>query len=272
MQATLDHARAALAAARGAGLAVERAEVARVASNVLVRLEPGPFAARLTGATEGFRDSAANLRREARLAAALAARGAPVLAPLGGPYEAGGRSVTLWPWLELHGEAGDAEQAGRALRACHDALADVDPAGLELAPLAMLSEARGLAVGALPEIVPAIERALGALAAAPQRIVHGDSHPGNVLWTAAGPLWSDWEDAHLAPLEWDLGCLVAAARLRGNDFGWAQAALAAHGGPFDATLLEACVDARVAQGAAYLAATGRGEVSGHLEWLGLRAS
>jgi hypothetical protein len=271
VQATLDHARAALVAARRAGLAVDRAEVARVASNVLVRLEPGPFAARLTGATEAFRDSAANLRREARLAAALAAGGAPVLAPLGGPYEAGGRTVTLWPWLEQRGDAGDAEQAGRALHACHDALAGLDPAGLELEPLAMLTEARRLAVGALPEIVPAIDRALAALAPAPQRIVHGDSHPGNVLWTAGGPLWSDWEDAHLAPLEWDLGCLVAAARVHGNDFGWAEAALAAHGGPFDATLLEACVDARVAQGAAYLAATGRGEVRGHLEWLRVRA-
>lgn len=269
--ATLDHAQAALAAARGAGLAVERAEVARVASNVLVRLEPGPFAARLTGATEGFRDSTANLRREVRLAAALAAAGAPVCAPLGGPYEAGGRAVTLWPWLELRGDAGDAGQAGRALRACHDALADVDPAGLELEPLAMLAEARRLAAGALPEIVPPVDRALATLGAAPHRIVHGDSHPGNVLWTAGGPLWSDWEDAHLAPLEWDLGCLVAAARVHGNDFGWAEAALVAHGGPFDAALLEACVDARVAQGAAYLAATGRGEVSSHLEWLGLPA-
>jgi aminoglycoside phosphotransferase (APT) family kinase protein len=267
--ARLDHAQAALAAARGAGLAVERAEVARVASNVLVRLEPGPFAARLTGATEGFRDSAANLRREARLAAALAAAGAPAPAPLGGPYEAGGRSVTLWPWLELRGEAGDAAEAGRALRACHDALADLDPAGLELAPLAMLTEARRLAAGALPELLPAVDRALAALGAAPQRIVHGDSHPGNVLWTAGGPLWSDWEDAHLAPLEWDLGCLVAAARVHGNDFGWAEAALGAHGGPFDVALLEACVDARVAQGAAYLAATGRGDVRGHLEWLGI---
>jgi phosphotransferase family enzyme len=272
VRASLDHAQAALAAAHGAGFAVERAEVARVASNVLVRLEPGPLAARLTGATEGFRDSAANLRREVRLAAALAAGGAPVLAPLGGPYEAGGRTVTLWPWLELHGDAGDAEQAGRALRGCHDALADLDPAGLELEPHAMLTEARRLALGALPALVPAIDRALATLAAAPQRIVHGDSHPGNVLWTAGGPLWSDWEDAHLAPLEWDLGCLVAAARVHGNDFGWAEAALGAHGGPFDATLLEACVDARVAQGAAYLAATGRGEVGRHLEWLGLSAA
>ena len=272
MAATLDHAQAALAAARGAGLAVERAEVARVASNVLVRLEPGPFAARLTGATEGFRDSAANLRREVRLAAALAARRRagprPARRPVRGrrsqPSRCGrGSSCAARPATP--------RQAGRALRACHDALADVDPAGLELEPLAMLTEARRLAAGALPEILPAVDRALATLGAAPQRIVHGDSHPGNVLWTAGGPLWSDWEDAHLAPLEWDLGCLVAAARVHGNDFGWAEAALAAHGGPFDAALLEACVDARVAQGAAYLAATGRGDVRGHLEWLGISA-
>jgi len=269
VEPTLDHAQAALVAARGAGLAVERAEVVKVASNVLVRLEPGPVAARLTGATGPFRDSTANLLREARLAAALAGGGAPVPAPIGGPYEAGGRSVTLWPWLELRGEAGDAAVAGRALRACHDALAALDPVDLDLEPLAMLTEARALAAIALPEVLPSVERALAALGAAPRRIVHGDSHPGNVLWTEDGPLWSDWEDAHLAPLEWDLACLVTASRARGDDFGWAEAALAAHGGPYDAQLLDACVDARVAQGAAYLAATERGDVSGHLAWLGI---
>jgi aminoglycoside phosphotransferase (APT) family kinase protein len=271
VDATLDHAQAALAAARGAGLAVDRAEVVKVAANVLVRLAPEPVAARLTGATAPFRGSAANLRREARLAAALAGAGAPVPAPIGGPYEAGGRMVTLWPWLALDGEAGAAADAGRALRACHDALGDLEPADFDLEPLAMLTEARRLAA-ALPEVLPAVERALATLGAAPQRIVHGDSHPGNVLWTADGPLWSDWEDAHLAPLEWDLGCLLAASRRRGDDFGWAQAALAAHGAPYDAQLLDACVDARVAQRAAYLAATGRGDPRGHLEWLGVRAS
>jgi hypothetical protein len=271
MEAMLDHASAALAAARSAGLAADRAEVVAVAANVLVRLDPGPVAARLIGATESFRDPAANLRREARLAAALADAGAPVVAPLGGPYEAGGRVVTLWPWLELDGHAGDAGAAGRALRVCHDALKTIDPAGLHLEPLAMLTEARRLAHAAIPEALPAIERALVTLGAAPQRIVHGDSHPGNVLWTAGGQLWSDWEDAHLGPLEWDLACLVAAARVHGNDFGWAEAALAAHGGPYDAALLDACVDARVAQGAAYLAATGRGDPEAlhrRLDWLG----
>jgi hypothetical protein len=130
VDAMLDHASAALAAARGAGLTVDRAEVAAVAANVLVRLtgpHPPPVAARLTGATEGLRDPAANLRRELRLASALADAGAPVVAPLGGPHEVGGRVVTLWPWMELDGHAGDAAQAGVALRLCHDALVDLDP-------------------------------------------------------------------------------------------------------------------------------------------------
>jgi hypothetical protein len=64
----------------------------------------------------------------------------------------------------------------------------------------------------------------------------------------------------------------APARVHGNDFGWAEAALAAHGGPYDEALLDACADAHVAQGAAYLAATGRGAVDGHLAWLRSRAS
>jgi len=243
-----------------------------VAANVLVRLEPGPVAARLTGATLGFRDSAAFLGRETRLAAALAAAGAPVLAPLGGPYEAGGMVVTLWPWVDAV-PSGDAAAAGRALRACHDALRAVDPAPLGLERLAMLHEARQLAARAPGEVAPAIQRALRRLGDAPHRVVHGDSHPGSVLWIADGPLWGDWEDAHLAPLEWDLACLVASARLRGDDFGWSQAALDAHGGPYDAQLLDACVDARVAQGAAYLAFTGRGgpdAVAERVAWLRAR--
>jgi hypothetical protein len=257
----LDHVGAALAAARSAGLAAERGEVVAVAANVLVRIEPGPIAARLTGATLTFRDPDVFLGREARLAMALARAGAPVLAPIGGPYAAGGRVVTLWPWVDADA-AGDAAAAGRALRACHEALRGVDPAAFE--PLGMLEEARRIAP---PEVLPAVERALAMLDGVPQRVVHGDSHPGNVLWAARGPLWADWEDAHRAPLEWDLARLVAQARVRGNDFGWAEEALAAHGGPYDPALLDACVYARVAQGAAYLAFTGRGAVDGHLAFL-----
>ena len=148
-----------MAAARSAGLAVERGKVVAVAANVLVRLEPGPIAARMSGATSSFRDSAQFLGREARLASAAAAAGAPVLAPLGGPYEAGESVVTLWPWVDTVA-SGAAVAAGRALRACHDALLGVDGAGLGLEPLGMLREARRLAVRAPDEVAEAVDRGL----------------------------------------------------------------------------------------------------------------
>jgi aminoglycoside phosphotransferase (APT) family kinase protein len=100
----------------------------------------------------------------------------------------------------------------------------------------MLHEAWRRAQRAPGEVARAIENALELLAGAPQRMVHGDSHPGNVLWTADGPLWGDWEDAHLAPLEWDPACLVAAGRVHGNDFDWGETALATHGGGYDGAL------------------------------------
>jgi aminoglycoside phosphotransferase (APT) family kinase protein len=70
---------------------------------------------------------------------------------------------------------------------------------LGLEPLGMLHEAKRLATRAPTEVAEAVDHALALLKALPHRIVHGDSHPGNVLWTTDGPLWGDWEDAHLAP-------------------------------------------------------------------------
>jgi hypothetical protein len=203
-----------MTAARDAGFAVERGEVVVVAANVLVRLEPGPIAARMSGATASFRDSAESLAREVQLAAALSAAGAPVVAPLGGPHEACGLTVTLWPWVDTV-PSGDAATAGHALRACHDALLSADAAPLRPEPLGMLREARRLAATGPAEVALAVDNALETLRGAAYRIVHGDSHPGNVLWTADGALWSDWEDAHLprsngsSPASWHVrGCVA----------------------------------------------------------------
>ena len=159
-------------------------------------------------------------------------------------------------------------QAGRALRACHDALAGIDVPAWTSSRWPCWPRRGAWRRPRSREALPAIDRARATLGAAP----HGSSTATAIPATSCGlpaPLWSDWEDAHLAPLEWDLACLVTAGRVHGNDFGWGEAALDAHGGPFDAALLEACVDARVAQGAAYLAATGRGDreaLHRRLEW------
>jgi Phosphotransferase enzyme family len=237
---------AALAVARRLGLAVERSEVAGSGTRVLVRLEPGPVAARVTGDGPEAR-FAGDLDVEVRVAAGLHAAGAPVVPPLGGVparvQEEGGRQVTLWTWWSPPaGEEEGPEAIGRALAACHRALARGGPS-VALHRYASIDTARSL----LPE-VPAGERAVLARHLEPPRgatqPIHGDAHAGNVL---SGPVWHDWEDAQLGCREWDLACLVAPGRVVGMDFGLGEAALAGYDEPYDAERLHRCVAARTAQ-------------------------
>jgi aminoglycoside phosphotransferase (APT) family kinase protein len=238
---------AALAVAADLGLGADRAQVAGAGTHVLVRLEPGPVAARVTGDGPLAR-FAGDLDAEVRIAAALHAAGAPVVPPLDGvpprAHARGGRRVTLWRWWD-RAPADDSdtpEAAGRALAACHRALARVAPLPA-LEPWGGLRAARAL----LGEVPPAAREVLAphlAVPGGPVRPVHGDAHAGNVL---PGPVWHDWEDAQLACAEWDLACLVAPGRVVGMDFGHGEAALAGYDEPYDAALLERCVAARTAQ-------------------------
>jgi thiamine kinase-like enzyme len=43
-----------------------------------------------------------------------------------------------------------------------------------------------------------------------EAVLHGDAHPGNLLPTAQGLLWIDFEDACRGPLEWDYATAGAA--------------------------------------------------------------
>jgi Ser/Thr protein kinase RdoA (MazF antagonist) len=239
---------AALAVARRVGLDATCGEVVDSGTHVLVRLEPGPVAARVTG--DGLlAPFAGDLDAEVRVAAALHAAGAPVVPPVPSvpprAHEFGGRRVTLWTWWENPGGEDGAEAVGRSLAACHRALASGAPALLK--PWIKLDEARArlgqLTPGQRAIVGPYLEPPAG-----PLRPVHGDSHAGNVL---PGPVWHDWEDAQLAWVEWDLACLVAPGRVVGTDFGHGEAALAGYDAPYDVARLEHCVAARTAQQAVY---------------------
>jgi thiamine kinase-like enzyme len=80
----------------------------------------------------------------------------------------------------------------------------------------------------------------------PARALHGDAHSGNLLRTPEGLLWTDFEDACSAPLEWDLACLVA-----GSDD--PQAALGAYGYEGGEAALAPFVEARRLQVASWTA-------------------
>jgi Ser/Thr protein kinase RdoA (MazF antagonist) len=222
---------AAVAVGRGVGLRVEEPRVLRDLTNVVVHLAPAPVVARvpLTFARLRGREW---VERELELVARLDERGLPVAAPTSrvapGPYEHGGFLVTLWDYVEHDPDAAlDPAAAGTGLRRIHEALAEVPSMGLahyaRLHELTALIDslaldraersvlARGLSAAA--EVADSVE--------APLQPVHGDAHLGNVLRTAGGPVWSDFENACLGPRELDLAGLT----IRGGEAG-AEAATA----------------------------------------------
>jgi Ser/Thr protein kinase RdoA (MazF antagonist) len=77
--------------------------------------------------------------------------------------------------------------------------------------------------------------------------LHGDAHLGNVWRGRQGIRWGDLEDTCLGPVEWDLACLVAPARVFGRDAAAGAAALEGYAAPPDEGLLDVLVDARAFQ-------------------------
>jgi hypothetical protein len=263
-------AAAALAVTRRLGVDAREAEVVDEAgTHVLVRVEPGPVAARVTG--DGLlAPFAGDLDAEVRLAAALHAAGAPVIPPLTGvparAHDHGGRQVTLWEWWDRPDGDATPEAAGRGLAACHRALTRLEVA---LRPWAKLEHARRclprLARAERDVLAPHLEPPDG-----PLRPIHGDAHAGNVL---PGPAWHDWEDAQLGWVEWDLACLVAPGRVVGMNSSYGEAILAAYDEPYEEARLDRCVAARTAQVAVYGLVLGdavpglRERVAARLDWL-----
>jgi aminoglycoside phosphotransferase (APT) family kinase protein len=179
----------------------------------------------------------------------------------------------------------DAAAAGRALRACHEALGDFRG---DLPEHAAFREARSvlerLAVaGAIGDEDAAMLRRTGERLAdrlddlaLPLQPVHGDAHLGNVITTPRGPLWNDWEDTFLGPVEWDLACLHASARVFGHEPAPVEAAQAAYGRAAEREVLDLLVELRAFQGTIWtivISAERPGaaeRIAGRLSWLRAR--
>ena len=208
--------------------------VLRDGSNVLVHLAPAPVVARVASLTAEVRpDVRATLAKDVALAAYLTGRGAHVVAPSGelppGPHTWRGATVTFWTYVEhdrdhvwrpdrmgpllaeLHAE----------LRAYPGELPGVPP--LDVPAMADYLRAAGLLGAAeLADLTADAERVTAEIAATGDEPVplHGDAHPGNLMHTVNGPVWTDFEDAWRGPIGWDLACLARTGRLDG----WAAVA------------------------------------------------
>jgi hypothetical protein len=233
----------AVTAATSLGVGCDDPVVLHDGANVVVHLRPSAVVARVATLTAQVRPGVSSwFRRDALVAAHLAARGVPATRPIAPAVSVDGRVVGLWHY-EPHDSTyviSPGEVAER-LFDLHVALSDLDADLPRFAPCADVEHALPLVDGS-PGVLAVLraenERLRSALAGFPWHPLHGDSHPGNLLATPAGLMWNDFEDTWLGPLGWDLACLAMSSRVDG------AAAVAAYPGSCPAEELATCVELR----------------------------
>lgn len=228
---TADAVAASVAVAGQLGLPCDAPVVVADGYSVRVRLDPAPVLTRVVTLGRLLRGEPRPwMHREVEVSRYLTAQGAPVVPPWDtpGPYQGGGLDVTLWTWLEPQAGSVPPSIFGPMLNDLHEVLAEFD------ADLPVL-------VGPLTDIASALDvsdnQVLHEAAAVlvplahswPRRPLHGDAHTGNMLLTQAGPLWMDFEDVCVGPIEWDL-----ASRTLSDDY------VDAYPAPVDHDRLEDC--------------------------------
>lgn len=228
--------------ARAHDVTVHDPSVLHDGANVVVHLRPAPVVARVASTTAVVRhDPTAFLARDVALARYAAANGGSVVPPSAelpaGPVVHRGRVLTCFEYVPTTGRQPEPPELGRALAELHAVLAGFDGDLPYLGPV--LGELRDVVTflggyGALREaevvrVLDEIDACAAALPPPSGRALHGDAHRGNVLVTARGIVWNDFEDGCRGSVTWDPACL---ARRSG------PAAVAAYGDdrPSDAEL------------------------------------
>jgi hypothetical protein len=199
---------AASALAESLGLTVDDVVVLQKSNKVTLRLLPCDVVARVAPPGDHV------LGFEVELAQRLAAAGSPV-ATLVEPrvHARDGLTITLWTYHSSTGEVPPAEYAG-ALARLHAGLRNIDVPTPHFTD--RVAEAQELVAD--PARTPALADADRELLSttlrnmrqavvergAPEQLLHGEPHPGNVLATADGPLFIDLETCCRGPVEFDL--------------------------------------------------------------------
>jgi thiamine kinase-like enzyme len=162
-----------------------------------------------------------------------------------GPFERDGFVIGFWEREAIVAERAEPRAAGAALRRIHDLLADFPNENLALwggfeearRILPRVRERGLLTMDEFRRFDEAWAVAETTVATARNRsasfqAVHGDAHIGNVLATDRGPVWTDWEDVFLGPVEFDLACLRSKADLFGEEREAIDAMLSAYDGRY----------------------------------------
>lgn len=236
LPSTAEAVAASVACARARGLPADGPEVIAEGFSVRVRLHPAPVVTRVVTLGRELRPNPLPwLEREVAVAQHLASSGVPIVAPWDdpGPHIADdGLEVSLWRWAEHESRVVAAADFGAMLGPLHDALASYTG---DLPPLVgpLTDIATALTVSSDPTLHRAAAELVPLALSWPRRPLHGDAHTGNVLMTPGGPLWTDFEDVCVGPVEWDLASMTIT-----------DDALAAYTGTIDPNRLVDCRDLR----------------------------
>ncbi|AKU98809.1 hypothetical protein AKJ09_05473 [Labilithrix luteola] len=235
-----------------------RPELLADKSNLVLRLIPEepherPLVARVAMATSMVRVGMEWLKREIEVSRFLAGDGVSVTRPSTriepGPHERNGLVISFWELEDLLAARVDPGAAGAELARAHRSLVKYPKSKLPL--WGGFDEAREVHARAVRNasfdererrtLEDAWHRAEDIIRSAPSRTasfqaVHGDAHIGNVLATSRGAVWTDWEDAFLGPVEWDMACLQSRLVLFGEERASIEAMTAAYDAPYDRDL------------------------------------
>ena len=221
----------AAAAGRELGLTVTEPTALYDAFSVVVHLKPSPVVARvpvvLPTSLQAPGVAAKRQQTELDVVQWLVEQDKPVVAPSPlvprKPVQRDGLSMTFWQYVEQDKSVEPDFVAGTKLAAeLHAVLADYPGELPWLSPvtsavpegLAALTESELLTADDLERIrlewavlEPVLMTREGfkrAFPAARIQPIHGDAPSYNLIPTADGVLWSDFEDANFGPVEWDL--------------------------------------------------------------------
>lgn len=251
--------RAAIETAAKHGAVPDRREILQNGSTLVLRLTDS-LVARVVTDTGGQRTGPAWFAREIAVARYLASHGAPVI-PLHpdlppGPHVHLGFPINFWKFVTRVDSPQSPARIGATLRECHRLLRSFPG---ELPYLGILTESLDLLEKLeksgefTPPVIDLLKNRLNEsidlLAHFPSQPLHGDAHPGNLMQTTEGLLWTDWEDCFIGPVEWDLASMIWNARLLDGDHHTADTILAAYraaGGEFDTHALRQSLIARAA--------------------------
>ncbi|MDC0707565.1 phosphotransferase [Stigmatella sp. ncwal1] len=225
---------AATSAGRALGLDVAHPKVLHDVFSVVVHLAPSPVVVRVPVVLPPGLDAARQAARQARELAVVSwldRQGLPVVRPSPRvpcePVQRDGFSMTFWEFVDVDAsrepdyvaEAALAADLHAVLRGYPGELPFLSPLSATLPTcLALLEENPGLlppedlerARGEWAILAPMLSAREGFSAMFPQvsvQPIHGDAPSYNILRTASGVRYADFEDVTLGPVEWDVSFL-----------------------------------------------------------------